>query len=370
MRTPIIQFGTSRFLQAHADLFIAEALPKGQAIGKVTVVETTGSPGSLRRVAAFNEMADYPVRIRGIEDGAVVDREVRVDSVARGISANRDWDALEALFVDEAEAILSNTADRGYELFPEDTAEVKIPRSFPAKLTRLLHARWRHAARPLDIFACELISDNGRVLRDTVSGIARSWQLESDFVKWLENECRWPCSLVDRIVSRPLDPIGAEAEPYALWAIEKLDGLEPPCVHEAIKVTDDLKRYERLKLLLLNGGHTFLAERWLADGRPADEMVREAIADPALARELAGFYDEEVLPVFAAIGLGAEAEAYRQEVLERFSNPFLDHRLSEIAGNHAAKKTRRFEPVVALAKQHCPDLELRRIRAALASGLG
>ena len=35
--TPILQFGTSRFLQAHADFFISEALAQGQALGPVTV---------------------------------------------------------------------------------------------------------------------------------------------------------------------------------------------------------------------------------------------------------------------------------------------------------------------------------------------
>jgi tagaturonate reductase len=43
MATPILQFGTSRFLQAHADLFIDEALRKGDALGRITVVQTTGA---------------------------------------------------------------------------------------------------------------------------------------------------------------------------------------------------------------------------------------------------------------------------------------------------------------------------------------
>ena len=67
--------------------------------------------------------------------------------------------------------------------------------------------------------------------------------------------CLWVNSLVDRIVSEPLEPLGAVAEPYALWAIENRPGLEPPCRHADVVVTDDLKRYERLKLFLLNLGH-------------------------------------------------------------------------------------------------------------------
>ena len=48
--------------------------------------------------------------------------------------------------VDGAQAIVSNTADRGYELDPADRPEDRVPRSFPAKLVKLLHARWRAPA--------------------------------------------------------------------------------------------------------------------------------------------------------------------------------------------------------------------------------
>ncbi len=63
-------------------------------------------------------------------------------------------------------------------------------------------------------------------------------------------------SLVDRIVSEPILPVGAIAEPYALWAIERQPGMVLPCEHDDIVVTDELAHYERLKLLMLNLGHT------------------------------------------------------------------------------------------------------------------
>lgn len=364
--TPIIQFGTSRFLQAHADLFVSEALARGEALGRITVVQTTRSPDSRRRIAAFGR--PYPVLIRGIEDGAVVDRRVEVDSIARGIDANEDWGTVEALVVEEAQAIISNTGDRGYEAFLEDGPDTPVPRGFPAKLAKLLHARWRHRAVPLDIYPCELVPDNGAVLRAAVIEIARAWRLEPSFEGWLAERCRWPSSLVDRIVSEPLEPIGAIAEPYALWAIERVEGAEPPCRHVAVIVTDDLRRYERLKLFILNLGHTFLAERWLAEARPADETVRQAIADPPLRTALDRLYDTEILPVFAALGLGEEAAAYRRRVLERFANPFLEHRLADIATNHAAKKARRFGGLMELARRHAPGLDQPTLRAGLASG--
>ena len=47
----IVQLGTSRFLQAHADLFVHEAREEGQAVGPITVVQVSGSPERAGRVA-------------------------------------------------------------------------------------------------------------------------------------------------------------------------------------------------------------------------------------------------------------------------------------------------------------------------------
>ena len=364
----ILQFGTGRLLQAHADLMVSEAMPLGEAIGSIVAVQTTGSAEARRRVAALKAGGGFPVRIRGLVGGVPVEREVRVDSVAMALDAAREWEAVEAFAVEGAVAFVSNTADRGYELDPADRPEDRVPRSFPAKLLKLLLARWRHRAEPVTLFPLELIPRNGEVLRGVVDRLAADWSMEPAFRAWLAGRCVWACSLVDRIVSEALDPIGAVAEPYALWAIEDAPGLQPVCRHPDLVVTADLARYERLKLFILNLGHTWLAERWLLDRRPPDQTVLEALADPALAASLDGLYDAEVLPVFAALGLGEAAAAYRRTTLERFRNPFLRHRLADIAHNHGAKKERRFAGLLGLAAATAPQLRQPRLAAALRSG--
>ena len=364
----ILQFGTGRLLQAHVDLMVSQALAKGEAIGTIAAVQTTGSAEARRRVAALRVGGGFPVRIRGLVRGRPVDEELRVVSVTRAFDAATEWDAIEALTVDGVAAIVSNTADRGYDLDPGDAPDQRVPRSFPAKLLKLLYARWRHRAEPVTLFPLELISRNGEVLRDLVDGLAVDWKLEPAFREWLALRCVWACSLVDRIVSESLDPIGAVAEPYALWAIEDAPGLRPVCRHADLVVTDDLARYERLKLYILNLGHTWLAERWLLERRPPDETVREALADPELSGSLDALYAQEVLPVFAGLGLGTAARAYRDTTLERFRNPFLRHHLRDIAQNHAAKKERRFKALIELARQAAPGLAQPRLTAALASG--
>ena len=83
--------------------------------------------------------------------------------------------------------------------------------------------------------------------------------------------------------------------------------------------------------------------------------MRALLAEPGVLADLNDLYDREVLPVFAGIGLGEEAQAYRRAVIERFMNPFLNHSLADIFTNHEAKKRRRFGGLIDLKtrQRHC-----------------
>jgi tagaturonate reductase len=367
MSFPILQFGTSRFLQAHADLFISQALAKGDAAGRIAVVQTTASPDSRRRLAFFSEGRPYRVHVRGLADGGTVDEWIEVSSIGRGLDANLEWAEVENLFVNEARWIISNTGDRGYDLDAGDRPDGSVPRSFTAKLTKLLLARFQAGGAPLTLLPCELIVGNGDKLRDIVLGLAQAWGLEASFRRWAREDCLWVNSLVDRIVSEPLEPAGAVAEPYALWAVERQARLTMPCAHPNIVLTDDLARYERLKLFILNLGHTYLAEGWAKRGADKSVTVRALLAETSIKDDLNDLYDREVLPVFAGIGLEEESQAYRAAVIERFMNPFLDHYLADIFTNHEAKKRRRFGGLIDLKRARGVTLPQPRLEAALAA---
>ena len=370
---PILQFGTSRFLQAHVDLFVSQALERGAALGRIAVVQSTDSPASTARTAALASGTPYRVLIQGIENGQVVEQNLWASAISRAVHATEQWPVLRKGFVEQVKVVVSNTGDRGYQLDSRDTpalldADAPAPVSFPAKLLVLLHDRWvNNPQSTLSLFPCELVARNGDVLRDLLVTLARSWALGDAFEAYLIHTCRWANSLVDRIVSQALEPVGAVAEPYALWAIERQEGLTLPCSHEAIVLTDDLDDFERLKLFTLNLGHSYLAERWLSDGRPATETVYQAMQNPALRADLEALWASEVLPVFAALGQFDAAQRYVDSVRERFGNPFLQHRLADIAVNHKDKKTRRLLPLVELAEQLAPGLEQPMLRAVLLS---
>ncbi|TCQ09030.1 tagaturonate reductase [Rhizobium sp. PP-F2F-G36] len=345
MSTRIIQFGTSRFLQAHVDLFVHEAREAGQAIGPITIVQVSGSAERAGRVAAFGHPQGYPVIIRGIEAGRQVERRISVTSVDGGISALADWAKLKALFANDAAFIVSNTGDRGYELSADDRGDAlfsgRIPTSFVGKLAALLFHRWQAQGDPLTVLPCELLNRNGDILQQAVLTLAAEAGADEGFLRYVETEVIFANTLVDRIVSEPIEPVGAVAEPYALWAIEAKPGLVLPFEHPSVVLTDDLEPYERLKLHILNLGHTVLADIWLREGRAQNETVRALLQDAAIRERLLAVYRQEVVPGFAAHGMADEAKAYMDVTLERFDNPFLDHRVADIAQNHGVKIERR-----------------------------
>ena len=367
MAQRILQFGTSRFLQAHVDLFVHQARQLGQDIGPITIVKTTVGGSRSGRIDAVNNAKGYPVRLRGFDKGLLVDETITVESVAAALDANGQWQKLVEVFVQETELVVSNVGDNGYAASPEDKlrspALDTVPSSYPAKLLVLLLHRFENGAAPLLILPCELLSNNGRVLRQLLTNLSESWNLSPAFKHWFFKSVMICDTLVDRIVSESIEPVGAIAEPYALWAIRRQPNFIPPFQHPSVIYTDDLEPFSRLKLHILNLGHTYLAEIWKIENRPPDETVREIIGDLNVKDRLMSLYGDEVIPGFATHGMAELATAYVATAFERFENPFLNHRVNDIAQNHEEKIERRIVDFVNWVGTKEPTLKLERIRA-------
>ena len=110
----------------------------------------------------------------------------------------------------------------------------------------------------------------------------------------------------------------------------------------------------------MNLGHTVLADDWKRENRSFDLTVRAYLSDPDVKNRLLAIYIKEVIPGFARHDMDAEAKDYVGTVIERFENPFLNHRLAEIYGNHAQKIERRIMGFLSWSgAQDC--LELQKI---------
>jgi tagaturonate reductase len=340
----VLQFGSGRFLRAFADLFIHQANRDGQAVGRVVVVQSTGGG---RADALRRQGGRYHVVVRGLENGAVVDRVEESASIARALAAAGDWDQVRAAARSPAlRAILSNTTEAGYELDPADRPGDTPPRSFPAKLLTVLRERFGAGLPGVTIIPCELREDNADLLRGIVLGLSRDWRLPEAFRRWAEAECAWLNTLVDRIVTDPndhplmaSDALLAVCEPYALWAVQQEPGAAQLLRHPAVVWTPDVTPYFLRKVRILNAAHTALIVRAIPRGH---RTVLGAIGDRELVDWLERLLFGEVVPVLE--GRVEDPQGFARQTLERFRNPFLEHRLTDIAKHHRQKVEVRLIP--------------------------
>jgi tagaturonate reductase len=334
----ILQFGTGRFLRAFADAFIQYGNDRGQNVGRVVVVQSTAGD----RAGLLADRHAYHILVRGLENGQVVDRVERVECIRRALPAATRWDEVLAAAASPAiRTLISNTTEAGYATDPSDRLDDWPAKSFPARLTQLLWHRCQKGAAPLLILPCELIERNADKLRDLVVQQAQTWSLPQDFQQWIARDCTWLNNLVDRIVTLPADehplkkddPLLIQAEPYALWAIERpRPGWEAPVKHPSVEAVDDLTPYYLRKVRILNGVHTALVGKFMPRGF---ETVQQALKDPEVMDWVLGLIYEEIVPVIAY--RVPDVARFARQTLERFANPFLQHRLADIAKYHAEK---------------------------------
>ncbi len=344
----ILQFGSGRFLRAFADLFVHHANLEGQAVGRVVVVQSTGG----ERSDALNRQGGrYHVVVRGLEAGKAVDRVEAVESISRALTASRQWHEVCALCRSPSlRVVLSNTTESGYALDPADRPGADPPRSFPAKLLAVLNVRHAAGLSGLTIVPCELREGNADLLRQTVLRLAEKWELSPALRSWIDSDCVWLNTLVDRIVTgtpaaHPLlarDVMLTACEPYALWAVQATPTAAPFLVHRAVVRTPDVLPYFLRKVRILNGAHTALVIKALPRGFTT---VRQAVEDAELERWLQSLLFEEVVPVLE--GRVEDPSGFAAQTIERFRNPFIEHKLTDIAAHHAEKVKVRLRPTAA-----------------------
>ena len=157
----IAQFGQGNFLRAFADWMIDIANEKGVFNGDIAVIKPTES-GSLRD---FDEQDNlYTVRLRGKENGKIVDESRVVSCIAQTMKCTENRaDFLALAGCETLRFVISNTTEAGITLDESDTPENL--QTFPAKLTMLLYQRFLAfggaADKGLIILPTELIENNG-----------------------------------------------------------------------------------------------------------------------------------------------------------------------------------------------------------------
>ena len=366
LRTGIVHLGVGAFHRSHQAMYLDRLLEQGQ--GQDWAICGVGVLPSDRRMAEVMAAQDclYTLVVKHA-DGTLEPRVV--GSVVEYLLAPDDPDAVVERMAAETTRIVSLTVtEGGYNTDPVtgrfDATDPGVvhdlqPGAAPATafglVTEALVRRRDRGLAPFTVVSCDNIQHNGDVARRSFAAFAAL--RDPELGAWVEREVPFPNSMVDRITPATTDEdreevarrFGVEdrwpvvCEPFTQWVLEDRFGLGRPPLEEAgVQVVDDVEPYEMMKLRLLNAGHQALAYL----GRLAGyRLVHDAAQDPLFQRLLLGYMTHEATPTLRPVP-GIDLDAYRRELIARFSNPHIRDTLARLAFDGSERLTKWLLPVV------------------------
>ena len=355
----VLQFGEGNFLRAFADYWFDMANEKAGWNGKCVLVQPIAQ--GLTQLINRQEGL-YTLYLRGRQNGEKVDAKRVISSVSRCLNPyeKQDYDAMMDVAAGEAlEYIVSNTTEAGIVYAPSCRLEDCPPASFPAKLTQVLLHRWRAGRPGVVVLSCELIDNNGKELLRCVNQYIKQWGLEEGFARWVNGDCTFCSTLVDRIVPGRIrdaaeaarledengyrDALIDVGEVFGVWNIDGPEWLAEKLPFRAAglncPVVPDVTPYKKRKVRILNGAHTgFVLGAYLA----GYDIVRDCMQDDVILGFMNRMLHEEVIPTLPLDR--QDLEAFAAAVQDRFNNPFINHELMSITLNSTSKWRARNMP--------------------------
>ncbi len=213
-------------------------------------------------------------------------------------------------------------------------------------LTAALKRR-RDAGFPaFTILSCDNIEHNGDMIRKMLLTFVK--RQNEDLAKWIAQEVCFPNSMVDRITpittQVDIDTLAQKynladawpvtCEPFIQWVVEdKFSNGRPSFEKIGVQFVPDVGPYEKMKLRLLNAGHSVLGILGAIHGY---HTINNCIEDEIFANYLRAFLDEEATPILGDIE-GINLEDYKDSLFERFANPNIKDSVSRICSESSAK---------------------------------
>lgn len=348
----VVQFGEGNFLRAFVE-FAFQQLNKELNFNAGIAVVQPIDRGLIELLNSQDGL--YTLFLKGIQKGEIIQHKELITNVVKGVNPHLQFqEYLDLAKEEELQFIISNTTESGIAFVESDTPYMKPPSSFPAKLTLLLFERFKYfngnRDKGLTIIPCELINYNSDTLKSIIFKYIALWNLDESFANWLNESCTFHNTLVDRIVpGYPKDDIESynseidyqdnlivTAESFFLWVIEGDEVLKAKLpFHKTglnVKIVKDMQPYRTRKVRILNGAHTSMVPFSLLFG---NETVKETV-DHYFTGDFVtmSIFDEinAVLPLEKS-----ELNTFADEVLDRFRNPFIKHKLADIALNSISK---------------------------------
>ncbi|MES2818149.1 MAG: mannitol dehydrogenase family protein [Pseudomonadota bacterium] len=227
-----------------------------------------------------------------------------------------------------------------------DIAHPEAPLSVFGFLLAAL-AKRRAAGLPgFTLMSCDNLPHNGAVARKALLAFAE--RVNPDLGAWIARHVSFPNAMVDRIT--PMTSAAHQAallgrhgladawpvvcEPFMQWVLEDnfING-RPAWERVGVQFTDDVTPYEAMKIKLLNGSHLALTYLGVLKGY---RFVHETMADPLFVAYVRTFMDLDVTPQLAAVP-GIDLDAYKSQLIERFSNRAIADQLERVCSDGSSK---------------------------------
>lgn len=317
----IVHIGLGAFFKAHQAWYTFKS-----DVGKNwEIIAFTGrSPDAA--IELSENGFQYNLVIRGAQSD--VTEVIDVVKAAYPIS---DTAALNRYLADESVAIVTLTiTESAYHLNTESPI---------TKLFTGLKQRFEGGAKPIAIVPCDNLMQNGALVRSLLSKLAVAESAE--FQRYLAEQVSVVSTSVDRITPKSELKHTVITEPYSAWILQGEFPLGRPNWELAgAQFVTEVAPFEKRKLWLLNGAHSYLAYAGLAKGY---QTVAQAISDPEIRKAVSSLWREasECLP-----NPELKLDSYQADLIARFSNARIEHKLSQIAIDGSLKLRERIVPVL------------------------
>jgi mannitol 2-dehydrogenase len=236
-----------------------------------------------------------------------------------------------------------------------DIHHPEAPKTVFGLLARALKMRYLNGYEPFTVLSCDNIQHNGDVVRKMLLSFTK--RVDKSLAEWIRTNASFPNSMVDRItpVTMPQDiellreKTGIEddcpvtCEPFVQWVLEdRFPTGRPVWEKVGAQFVKDIDPYEKMKLRLLNAGHSFLG---FVGSLFSYQTIDETINNPLICKCLRAFMDNEVTPLLGHIE-GVDLEDYKDNLIERFRNPNIRDQLTRICSESSVKLPKFLIPTV------------------------
>lgn len=348
-RIGIVHLGVGAFHRAHQAVYVDDLLADdpdwaicGVSLHSADVRDALRPQDGLYTLALLGGKSR--LRVIGSIRELLRARDERAAVLAR--LSDPDVRLVTLTITEKGYCLAGDDLDFAHPEIAHDLASPDTPNGAIGHLVAGLRQRWKLGIAPYTVLSCDNLADNGGRLRRAVLQYAQ--RIDVGLAHWIEAEVAFPRSMVDSITPATDDALRArvtqqlgcidawpvQREPYAQWVVEdRFCNGRPAFERAGVTMSDDIAGYDRAKLRLLNGPHSALA---YLGSLLEIETVAEAMGEPLLADFVERLMREDIVPSLDA-PRGFDPDVYAGTILDRFRNPAIRHRLSQIAWDGSQK---------------------------------